>query len=52
MKLTQFIDGVDGMVLKNYLFCQKNKIIVRENEMNEALRQYLDNLRSDASLIL
>ena len=30
MKLTQFIDGVDGMILKNYLFCQRYDINVRE----------------------
>lgn len=51
-KLQQYIDGIDSIVLKNYLFCQKNKIIVRENEMNEVLSPYLDNLRSDSSLIL
>lgn len=27
-KLQQYIDGIDSIVLKNYLFCQKNKIIV------------------------
>ena len=32
-KLHQFIDGIDSTTLKNYLFCQKNKIIIRESEI-------------------
>lgn len=51
-KLQQFIDGIDSIILKNYLFCQRNGIIIRESEMNEVINPYLDNLRSDASLIL
>lgn len=38
-KLQQYIDGIDGTALKNYLFCQRNGIIVRESELNDIINQ-------------
>lgn len=51
-KLQQYIDGIDGTALKNYLFCQRNGIIVRESELNDIINPYIDSMRSDALLLL
>ena len=51
-KLQQYIDGIDGTVLKNYLFCQKNGIIVRESEITAAINTHIDSIRSDALVLI
>lgn len=50
MKLTQFIDGVDGMILKNYLFCQRYDINVRETELN-VINPFINTIRADTDQI-
>ena len=50
MKLTQFIDGVDSMILKNYLFCQRYDINVRETELN-VINPFINTIRADTDQI-
>lgn len=52
MELTQYIEGVNPIDLKNYLFCRKYNIIVRESEINESVNNYIYTIRGDASVVI
>lgn len=51
-KLHQYIDGIDSINLKNYLFCQKNNIPVKESEINIIVNPYIDLIRGDARCLI
>ena len=52
MELTQYIEGVNPIDLKNYLFCRKHNIIVRESQINDSINDYIYTIRDDTNSVI
>ena len=52
MELTQYIEGVNPIDLKNYLFCRKHNIIVRESKINDSINDYIYTIRDDTNSVI